>query len=84
MRALRDLGELEWTPSRMTFLAAVPIASASASDTWPASSITSVSMAPPSRSSYANSQAVPAKSSTSEPAAANVATSLVLAIMLLV
>jgi len=40
MHALRDLRELEGSPSRITLRAAVPIASASASETWPASSIT--------------------------------------------
>jgi hypothetical protein len=50
--------------------AAVLIASASASDTCPASSMISVSTTPSSRVS-ANSHAVPAKSSVSSPAAVN-------------
>ncbi len=70
------------SPSSTTLRAAVPIASASASDTCPASSITRVSIAgaaPPSRLSWAKSQAVPAKSIASE-AEANAATSVALVI----
>ena len=65
------------SPSRMTLRAAVPMASASASETWPASSITSVSTLP-SKFCRANSHAVPAKSRTSCPAPAAVRRLLVI------
>ena len=52
------------SPSRTMLRAQVPSASASASETWPASSTNSVSTTP-AMSSRAKSQAVPASSSTS-------------------
>ena len=64
MPALRDLRQLLGIAEQHRLVADVPTARASASDTWPASSISSVSTTP-SSPGRANSQDVPANSSTS-------------------